>query len=70
MTTFSIPKSSKICPHWDFWSEKKPSGNPETNAKSANFWGNLEETQSGNRNVEKESFFVCLLRQNQHKPIC
>jgi hypothetical protein len=28
ITTFSIPRSSKIYPNWDFWSEKKPSGNP------------------------------------------
>jgi hypothetical protein len=28
MTTFSIPRSSKIYPKWDFWSQKKPSGNP------------------------------------------
>jgi hypothetical protein len=25
---FSIPRSSKIYPNWDFWSEIKPSGNP------------------------------------------
>jgi hypothetical protein len=28
ITTFSIPRSSKIYPNWYFWSEKKPSGNP------------------------------------------
>jgi hypothetical protein len=28
ITTFSIQRSSKIYPNWDFWSEKKPSGNP------------------------------------------
>jgi hypothetical protein len=27
-TTFPIPRFSKIYPNWDFWSEKKPSGNP------------------------------------------
>jgi hypothetical protein len=25
---FSIPRFSKIYPNWDFWYEKKPSGNP------------------------------------------
>jgi hypothetical protein len=28
ITTFSIPRSSKIYPKEEFWSEKKPSGNP------------------------------------------
>jgi hypothetical protein len=28
ITAFSIPRSCKIYPNWDFWSEKKPSGNP------------------------------------------
>jgi hypothetical protein len=28
ITTFSIPRSSKIYPNWDFWFEKKPFGNP------------------------------------------
>jgi hypothetical protein len=26
--TFSIPRSSKIYPNWDFWFENMPSGNP------------------------------------------
>jgi hypothetical protein len=26
--TFSILRSSKIYPNWDFWFENKPSGNP------------------------------------------
>jgi hypothetical protein len=30
-TTFAIPGSSKMYPNWDFWSEKKPSGNPGRN---------------------------------------
>jgi hypothetical protein len=29
ITTFSIPRSSKIYPNWDFWSEKKSSGNTD-----------------------------------------
>jgi hypothetical protein len=28
MPRFSIAKTSKICPTWDFWFENKPSGNP------------------------------------------
>jgi hypothetical protein len=32
ITTFSIPRSSKIYPNWDFWFEKKPSGNPALEA--------------------------------------
>jgi hypothetical protein len=28
ITTFSIPKPSKIFPNWDFWYENIPSGNP------------------------------------------
>jgi hypothetical protein len=26
--TIPIPRSSKICPNWDFWFENIPSGNP------------------------------------------
>jgi hypothetical protein len=29
ITTFYIKNSSKIYPNRDFWSEKKPSGNPD-----------------------------------------
>jgi hypothetical protein len=29
ITTFFIPRSPKMYPNWDFWSEKKPSGNPD-----------------------------------------
>jgi hypothetical protein len=28
--TFSHLRPSKICPNWDFWFEKEPSGNPGT----------------------------------------
>jgi hypothetical protein len=28
ITTFSIPRPSKIDPNWDIWFENKPSGNP------------------------------------------
>jgi hypothetical protein len=31
--TFSLPRSCKIYPNWDFWSEKKPSGNPSPTAQ-------------------------------------
>jgi hypothetical protein len=27
ITTFSIPRPSKLYPNWDFWFENKPSGN-------------------------------------------
>jgi hypothetical protein len=27
--TFSVSRSSKIYPNWDFWFENKPSGNPD-----------------------------------------
>jgi hypothetical protein len=30
MTTFSIPRPSKVHPNRDFWFENKPSGNPES----------------------------------------
>jgi hypothetical protein len=29
ITTFSIPRPSKIYPNWDFGFENKPSGNPD-----------------------------------------
>jgi hypothetical protein len=33
-TTFSNLGPSKIYPNWDFWFEKKPSGNPSTKRSS------------------------------------
>jgi hypothetical protein len=42
ISTFSNLRRSKIYPNWDFWFEKKPSGNPDLElqvpeASSANF---------------------------------
>jgi hypothetical protein len=34
ISTFSIPRSSKIYSNWDFWSEKKPSGSPGSEGSS------------------------------------
>jgi hypothetical protein len=31
ISTFPNLRQSKICPEWDFWFEKKPSGNPASN---------------------------------------
>jgi hypothetical protein len=36
ITTFSIPRSSKIYPNWDFWSEKITSGNPASQRTELN----------------------------------
>jgi hypothetical protein len=34
ISAFSHLRPSKICPNWDFWFEKKPSGNPAHSGKS------------------------------------
>jgi hypothetical protein len=35
ISTASIARPSKIYPNWDFWFEKMPSGNPDTNLEVA-----------------------------------
>jgi hypothetical protein len=34
IATVSITRPSKFYPKWDFWSEKKPSGNPGLETKA------------------------------------
>jgi hypothetical protein len=39
-------KAPKIYPNWDFWFEKKPSGNPDPNDKSSLFKTHVGRMQS------------------------
>jgi hypothetical protein len=48
-TNLSIPSSSKIFPNWDFWYEDIPSGNPDSNMASQDFFFGQ---QTANPNVD------------------
>jgi DNA-directed RNA polymerase subunit M/transcription elongation factor TFIIS len=53
--TSSTARTSKIYPNWDFWSENKPSGNPDcvTQSQSADLVAENGETESHSKKKMK-----------------